>query len=86
MIALVVFELSKDPPVQTILIPPPSGIIYTGICREKVWKKMGDFQEKMLTANKQECNTAVKSHASVAKSSSKKNSTESIKEAVAESR
>ena len=51
---------------------------------KKLEKKLDEFQEKMLTTIKQECNTAVKSYASVTKSSSESsnNSTENIKEAV----
>ena len=37
---------------------------------KKLEKKLDEFQEKMLTTIKQECNTAVKSYASVTKSSS----------------
>ena len=51
---------------------------------KKLEKKLDQFQEKMLTTIKQECNTAVKSYASVTKfsSDSTNNSTENIKEAV----
>ena len=44
--------------------------------------KLDEFQQKMLTTIKQECSTAVKSYASVTKSSEESNSTESIIEAV----
>ena len=51
---------------------------------KKLEKKLDEFQEKMLTTIKQECNTAVKSYAWVTKfsSDSTNNSTENIKEAV----
>ena len=49
---------------------------------KKLEMKLDEFQQNMLTTIKQECSTAVKSYASVTKSSEESNSTESIIEAV----